>query len=344
MGMLLSVVIPSHNGRHLLEDCLASVERAAARLPAGCVEILVVDDASDDSTLEWLTQHWREVKCVRLSENGGFAAAANAGIARARGEWVALLNNDTEVDALWIISAARHFDEARTACVASRVLEHGTGITESAGDGYTIAGLAYQGGNGERFDGVAQAFRTFSACAAAAFYRRSALDEVGLFEVRLESYYEDVDLGFRLNLRGFRTICEPASICYHHRGSSYGGASWRKLKNSARNSETVFFSCMPRSLLFKSLPAHLAATLAQGVWRAANGGLLPFLAGKIAFLFDLPWVLRRRRRIQSQVREPGGLVGVVEPNWFSIHIAKRLRLLRRGGSGLRTGPASQAAR
>ncbi len=325
LGKLLSVVIPSHNGRHLLEDCLASVYTAAARLPAGSVEILVVDDASTDSTFEWLTRHWREVKCVRLFENGGFAAAANAGIAQARGEWVALLNNDTTVDALWIISVVRHFGDPKTACVASRVLEHGTGITESAGDGYTIAGLAYQGSSGERFAGGAQAFRTFSACAAAAFYRKSALDEVGSFEERLESYYEDVDLGFRLNLGGFRTLCEPASICHHRRGSSYGGASWKKLKNSARNSETVFFSCMPRSLLFKSLPAHLAATLAQGVWRAANGGLMPFLAGKIAFLFDLPWVLARRRRIQSRVHEPDGLAGVVERDWFSIHIAKRFR-------------------
>ena len=337
MDVLVSVVIPSFNGRNLLADCLSPVEKAAWELPAGCIEIVVVDDASTDGTDEWLARWWPRVRCIRLEDNGGFAAAANAGIAATRGRWVAVLNNDTAVAAKWISAAARHFGHKEIGCVASRIAVHGSDITESAGDGYTIAGLAYQGENGFESTGRSDAYTTFSACAAAAFYRRRALDEVGVFEERFESYYEDVDLGFRLNLYGWQTVCVPQSICYHIRGGSYGKHPWRMIRNSARNSEIVYFSCMPRALLLRSLPAHAATLVAQGCLRALQGRLLPFLAGKLAFVAHIPWIIRRRRRIQQAAGNEAQLADLIDQEWFSIHVARRVRAL---GKRTRTIEAS----
>lgn len=324
MDVLISVVIPSFNGRKLLAGCLSSVEKAARELPAGSVEIVVVDDASTDGTAEWLARRRPRVRCIRLGENGGFAAAANAGIAAARGRWVAVLNNDTAVAAKWISAAARHFDHREIGCVASRIVVHGTDITESAGDGYTIAGLAYQGENGIASTGGRDAYTTFSACAAAAFYRRCALDEAGVFEERLESYYEDVDLGFRLNLQGWQTVCVPQSVCYHMRGGSYGAHPWRMISNSARNSEIVYFSCMPGALLLRGLHAHAATLVAQACLRALQGRLAAFLAGKLAFLAHIPWIIRRRRRIRQFRSSETQLADLIKRDWFSIHITRRI--------------------
>ena len=333
---LVSVVIPSFNGKELLRVCLRSLAQAAAIMPTSSIETIVVDDCSSDGTFEWLTREWGQVACVRLAQNRGFAGAANAGIAAARGQWVAILNNDAVVDRNWISVASGHFGDESTGCVASKVVSDRTGATESAGDGYTIAGLAYQRRGRHKPPSGGKSYRTFSACAAAAFYRRRALREVGVFEEPLESYYEDVDLGFRLNLAGWRTICEPKSTVRHLRGASYGERSWRTVRNSARNSEIVYFSCMPRGLLLKSLPAHLVAVVAQGFLRTAQGGLRAFLSGKIAFLAKLPQVLARRRRIQSAALSDSyrDVVELIEQDWFSIHMTARLR--RHRNSELRT--------
>ncbi len=96
----LSVVIPSYNGRALLETCLASIARCR---PGDLdVEVIVADDASTDDSLVWLETAHPEVRVVRLETNRGFVGAANAGIAAARGEVVQLLNNDTEVTPGWV--------------------------------------------------------------------------------------------------------------------------------------------------------------------------------------------------------------------------------------------------
>jgi GT2 family glycosyltransferase len=322
----VSVVIPSFNGRHLLERCLPAVESSARAFGRDRVEIIVVDDSSTDGTGNWLACLWPDVRLVELRHNHGFAAAANAGAAESRGDWVAILNNDTVVRKDWISAASKCFAQVRVGAVASQVLDHETGLIESAGDGYSTAGLAFQGGNGQSPISDARPSRAFSACAAAAFYRKTALCEVGFFDPDLGEYYEDVDLGFRLNLNGWQTVLAPESVCYHLGGRSYGGRSWRMLFSSAVNSERVFFACTPWPLLLKMLPAHLAAVFAQGVLRAFRREFLPFAAGKIAFIADLPAVMDRRRRVQASARaKVTELSSVLESRWVHRHILARFR-------------------
>lgn len=140
--------------------------------------------------------------------------------------------------------------------------------------------------------------RCFSGCGAAAFYRRQALADTGAFYEDLQAYYEDVELGFRLNLRGWRCIHEPRSVCVHRGSASYGRGSFRQKFNSARNAETIFFTCMPRGLLLRYLPAHVLADVLLAGHHVLRGTGGAYLRGKLAFLSFLGSAVRRRREVQ----------------------------------------------
>ena len=141
--------------------------------------------------------------------------------------------------------------------------------------------------------------RCFSGCGAAVLYRREALDEVGPFCEDLQAYYEDVELGFRLNLRGWTCVHEPRCMCVHRGSASYGRGSFRQKFNSARNAEAIFFTCMPRGLLLRYLPAHLLADLLLTGHHLLRGTAWAYLRGKLAFLARLGWAIRRRREVQA---------------------------------------------
>ena len=120
--MLVSVVIPSYNGRHLLAECLPTVFGAVGAFDAESVEVIVADDASTDGTAEWLRAEWPAVKVVTLDGNGGFPRAANRAAAAASGDWVAILNNDTAVDAGWIKEARLSDCPRGVGAVASKIV------------------------------------------------------------------------------------------------------------------------------------------------------------------------------------------------------------------------------
>ena len=119
---LCSVVIPTYNGRALLERCLESIARHRPSDPALSIEVIVADDASTDGTAQWLAHAHPDVRVVQLEQNGGFCAAANAGIAAARGRFIQLLNNDTEVTAGWIEAGLEPFSDPTVGSVAPLVL------------------------------------------------------------------------------------------------------------------------------------------------------------------------------------------------------------------------------
>jgi GT2 family glycosyltransferase len=112
-------VIPTYNGRALLERCLETVARHRPAGPGLPIEVIVADDASTDGTAPWLAQAHPDVRVVELENNGGFCAAANAGIAAARGRFIQLLNNDTEVTEGWIEAGLKPFSDPTVASVAT---------------------------------------------------------------------------------------------------------------------------------------------------------------------------------------------------------------------------------
>jgi GT2 family glycosyltransferase len=233
----LSIVIPSHNRPDLLAACLASVCRHA---PLGS-EILVVDDASPGGSVAQVAGTFAGIAVLRLERQSGFCVAANAGIARAGGDVVEVLNDDTVVSPGWAETALAPFADERIAAVTPLVLMGPPGAhvperIDSAGDEYWIGGVARKRWHGEALaERHLIAGRVFGASGAGSFYRRDALIAVGGFPEEFVAYFDDIDLSFRLNRAGWRIFYEPASRLHHRVSSSYGRPRGDLLALQSRN-------------------------------------------------------------------------------------------------------------
>lgn len=301
---VVSVVIPSWNGRELLSVVLPSLS-AQTLTP---LEVIVVDNGSSDGSVEWLRSEWAEVVVLVLAENVGFAAGVNRGIERARGDYVALVNNDVELhpDCLRELVAALERDPG-AASAASKMLGYvDRGIIDAAGDTLRWSGIALQRGRGEIDRGQYNSpERVFSACGGAALYRRAAFGEVGLFDEAFFAYLEDVDWGFRAQLAGFGCAYVPEAVAYH-----MGSASTRR-----EGRPDSFFYALPRRndiwMVLKNYPGSalaryalvLFANQALGLVVALRDGMAgPHLRALAAAVPGLPRVLRQRRAIQRARR------------------------------------------
>src|SRR4051812_36810005 len=224
--MDVAVVVPSWNGRRWLPGLFASL-RAQTVAPS---EIVVVDNGSTDGTLEWLAGNAPDATVIELGRNTGFAAAANRGMREATAEAVALVNTDVELDAPWLESMAAALAQGHAAVASKMVRLSDPGVIDDAGDVLRRDGVCEQRGRGHADDGRWDTpGEIFSACAGAALYRRAAVLDAGGFDERLFSYLEDVDLGLRLKLAGWRCAYEPAGA-----GHWGGGASGPVARPGAR--------------------------------------------------------------------------------------------------------------
>lgn len=293
----LSVVVPTYNGRSLLPACLDSVLRHA---PAGDVEVIVSDDASTDGTAEWLLEAYPSVQVVRRAVNGGFVSAANAGIAAARGEFIQLLNNDAEVCAGWYESGLKPFDDPTVGSVAPLVLVRSDpSRVDSAGDQYSFVGWPSKRGHGEPVANWTKGGPVFGASGSSAIYRAAAIGRVGGFDPAFGSYYEDVDLAFRLRWAGYRCEFAPECRVLHEISASYDHAKPALQRRMSRNAEILFWTDLPRGWLFAALVPHLAFVLAQALWRVIRRGGAAFLLGKLDAVRMLSgFVAKRAERVR----------------------------------------------
>ena len=192
------------------------------------MEIIVVDNASVDGSVEFIRSNYPQVTLIQLDENQGFTGACNLGMAASSGEFVGLLNNDTQVTPEWAVQAVSGFTHhERVGSVASKMLlfEDRQRI-HTAGDLFSVSGCAINRGVWQLDEGqYDQVEHVFSACGGAAIYRRDMLLDVGLLDNDFYFSYEDVDLGWRAQLRGWSCLYIPQAIVYHHLSATGGGVT-----------------------------------------------------------------------------------------------------------------------
>jgi GT2 family glycosyltransferase len=294
---MLSIVIPTHRRSDLLGACLDAVVQHA---PADC-EVIVVDDGSPDGAARQVAQRFTGVRVLQLPRSVGFAGAANAGIRASRGDIIELLNDDTEVQPSWADAALLPFRNPSVGAVAPLVLAWPDGtIIDSAGDRYYLGGVAGKRGHGEPLgEKYLQPCPIFGASASSAFYRRSVLDGVGLLAERFGSYFEDVDLAFRIRRAGYQAVYEPAARVLHHVSASHGRHGRRLLERQSCNEERVFWRNIPAGVLPRALPQHCAVLAAKAWRRWKEGALIPWLAGRLRVLGEVGDVLRHRRTLRA---------------------------------------------
>jgi len=236
------------------------------------------------------------VDVIPMRSSNGFAAAANRGIAAATGEFIELLNDDTEVTPGWSEAAIRWFDDPTVAAVAPLVLQGPRGdaipVIDSAGDDYDRGGFARKRGHGEPFsDEFLTPCEVFGASASSAFYRSDVLRAVGGFPEQFGAYFEDVDLAWRIRRAGYRTNFEPNSVVWHRVGSSYRKRR-ELLERQSQNEERVFWRNVPD--LWHMLPRHAAVLAGKAVRRVREGTLVPWAVGRLRAFAEVPGILRGR--------------------------------------------------
>ncbi len=294
---LIAVIIVNWNGKKFIEECLNGLEEQTFK----DFSIIVVDNASTDGSLQLVKKKYPEVKTVALSENLGFAVANNLAIESVKTEYVALLNNDAIPHPGWLenlVKALEKHPEAGFA--ASKMLFYDRpDIIDRAGDIYTTAATALLNGRGEPSKNFNKPAWVFGACAGAAIYRKRMLDDIGLFDEDFFLVYEDVDLSFRAQLRGYKCLYVPDAVVYHQAGSSIGDDSPISVYYSHRNLEWVYIQNMPGSLIAKTILPHMIYVFAAFVFFVLKGRSVDFIKAKWHALKGLKRALVKRKHIQN---------------------------------------------
>jgi GT2 family glycosyltransferase len=289
MAEAVTVVVPAWNGERWLPGLFASL-RAQSQAPA---EVIVVDNGSQDATLDWLAREAPQARVLAQGRNTGFAVAANRGLLAARTEFVALVNTDVELAGDWVeLMAARLAAEARCASVACKLVRlSDPEVLDDCGDVLRRDGVCEQRGHGRRDDGRWDApGEVFGACAGAALYRRSAVRAAGAFDERFFSYLEDVDLALRLQLSGWRCAYEPRAVARHAGGGSSDALAKPVGYWTARNTLLLLSKHWP----LRWLPLVAYRQLSWMDAAARRGHLGIHLRGLLAGLRLVPGGLRER--------------------------------------------------
>jgi GT2 family glycosyltransferase len=313
---LVSVVIPSWNGRDLLPACVDSL--LGQTYPA--LEIVVVDNGSDDGSDAFIEASYGDrVVLVRNPTNRGFAGGVNAGIRAARGEIIALLNNDAVADPRWIeqlLTGLAHGPDV--GMCASKILSlREPAIIDKVGHVIYPDGLSVGRAMGERdrgqFDRVEE---TLLPDGCAALYSRRLLDDVGLFDEQFFAYCDDAELGLRARLYGWRCVYVPTAVAHHLHAGTFRQFSPFRVMLIERNRLWLVAKLYPWPLLavvpfFTTLrylwntgAALLGVGSAGRFARTHSRAALLAILGRAYWsaLRGLPAILRKRRRIRRERR------------------------------------------
>lgn len=303
MSARVSFVIPHWNRSDLLRAVLASI--AAQTLPP--LEVLVVDNGSEDDSAEVARQAGARI--LQLGRNRGFSFAVNRGVEAARGELVAVVNNDVEFEPAWAERLVPSLDQGR-AWFAVGKLMNATRRDEidGVGDAICRGGTACRLGLGRRDCSFFYTPRkTFFPSATALLARRELFERAGNLEEALVSYLEDVDLGLRLALLGLEGVYVPEAVAYHRASATLGAWSPTMVRWLTRNQILLLAKFYPWRLLWRMARPILAA---QGLWAAMaiqRGCALAYLRGMAAGLARAPSI----RRSSGPWRERGNRLAEV---------------------------------
>ncbi len=310
-------MVVNWNRREHLRCCLESLSNQTVE----GFEVIVVDNGSDDGSPEMVLREFCaarrfSLRLIRNRDNRGFCAANNQGIAEARSEFVALLNNDAEAAPGWLQALRRAFDHhPDVGMAASKILVYeDPSRIDKAGHLIYLDGQNRGRGSGEidrgQYDRLEE---TLWPDGCAAMYRRRMLAQIGGFDEDLFAYGDDAELGLRARIAGWRCLYVPDAVVRHRRGTTLGLLSAKRVELIERNRVLLAAKLFPWSLLWLNGVYYLAR-IAAGIWAAARNkgeaGRFPGLRGKLriavamvkgdlAALRMLPKFLRKRRQLES---------------------------------------------
>ncbi len=294
-----AILIVNWNSWELLTRCLESLSRQTYK----DFKVFVADNASDQPPPDGIFSILHGMVFVRNDLNYGFAGANNRLIERAKeSEWVILLNPDAFPATNWLELMMKAADEyPGYSFFSSRLLNaENQSLLDGDGDNYHISGLAWRNGHGKVADQSSLPREVFSPCAAAAMYRMDMMPELRGFDEDFFCYFEDVDLGFRLRLAGYRCLLVPSAIVHHIGSATSGGQqSDFSVYHGHRNLAWTYVKNMPGLLFWLFIPFHILLNIFSLAWFAVRGQGRVIFKAKWDAIKGLPAMWRKRRSVQS---------------------------------------------
>lgn len=296
--MSVAVIIVNWNSGQFLAKCLDALSRQTLQPE----KVFVIDNASHDGSAECAEQN-SNVTLRKLDTNLGFAAANNLALAESGSGFVALLNPDAFPGSEWLerlVETAQ--SEPDAVAFGSRQMDYKTSNKlDGVGDAYHVSGLVWRERHGTQQQPTDLVQREiFSPCAAAALYRRQAIVDVGGFDEDFFCYVEDVDLGFRLRLAGYKATYVPEAIVHHVGSASTGGKhSDFAVYHGHRNLVWTYIKNMPGELFWLLLPYHILLNIFTVGWFVVRGQGSVIFRAKWDAMKGIPHMWRKRKVIQS---------------------------------------------
>ena len=244
--MKVSVVTPNYNGEKFLKKYFESLNRDSHYIG----EVIIVDNGSCDASIDYIEKNTFNfpVKIIKNTENLGFAPAVNQGILKAENEYIFSLNNDTEVKKGTVKALLdMALKNENIFSVQAKMLQFSNkNLIDDAGDEYNLLGWTKKRGENKKSAEFSEVSEIFSSCAGAALFKKSLLDEIGMFDSEFFAYMEDVDLAVRSKINGYVNLLCPAAVVYHI-GSATSGSRYNdfKVKLAARNNIWTVYKNLP---------------------------------------------------------------------------------------------------
>lgn len=300
------VIIPNLNGGEELLKAVASLQAQTLQ-----PHIIVVDNASTDDSVKKVVKRFPAVEIRQHSVNKGFAGGVNPGLQRAIEQgatYAAPFNDDAVADPYWLERLVEFLDtHPAYGAACPKVLKGHSGTLDSTGDYVTNWGLPYPRGRGEKDTGqYDQLTDIFAASGAASLFRVAALKEVGLFDEDFFAYYEDVDLGFRLQLAGWKVGFVPSAKVFHAIGMTSARIKGFTTYQTLKNQPLVVWKNIPSRYLWTVGWRFSFAYLMFFGRALTRGQFFPAIKGVVMALLltmkNIParWRIQSTKKVSSQ--------------------------------------------
>jgi len=248
----VSIVVPNYNGIAFVENCLKALLADAPE-----AEILVVDNGSTDGSRELVEKQFPGVTIIALDKNYGFCRAVNEGLKAATAPVVILLNNDTEVLPGFTnaLTETLERDAAIFSAAAKMIQMYHPEKIDDAGNFYCALGWAFARGKDKPVEYYEEPDEIFAGCGGAVAYRKAVFEEIGYFDEAHFAYLEDIDIGYRAKIAGYRNVYVPTAKVLHV-GSGTSGSRYNEFKVtlSSRNSVYLMYKNMPALQILLNFP------------------------------------------------------------------------------------------
>ena len=317
----IAIIILNWNGKYLLEECLVSIEKQHY----DNFNIILVDNGSNDGSIEFVKEKFPKVNLIELKENTGFAKGNNIGICKAFEDkdtkYIALLNNDAIADKDWLLEMAKIIEQdEKIGSIAPKIRKY------YIKDEFDSMGMKirYDGGgfnnhmNDKDIGQFDSELEVFGPTGCSCLYKREMLEDIVLndndyFDSDFFAYCEDLDVCWRARIKGWKCLVAPKSVIYHKGSESFQVYSFIKSYHSHRNRLFVIFKNYPQKLLFKALYRfflnyiYSAQSISKGKGYSAKTkekiGILNIFRmiskGWLSFLLFLPKTIKKRHTIQK---------------------------------------------